>query len=110
MEGVYAIIFAVHYPAGPTCGNQLYERKHNPFISYQDIQSNPARVANIVDFGQFATDLANNTVPDFSWISPDQCHDMHGRELLLAIPVISPRCRRSLQLEMPSCKTPSARS
>jgi hypothetical protein len=26
-----------------------------------------------------ATDLANDTVPDYSWISPDQCHDMHGR-------------------------------
>jgi len=66
-------------PTQSACGNQLYERKHNPFISYQDIQSNPARVANIVDFSQFASDLANNTVPDFSWISPDQCHDMHGR-------------------------------
>ena len=61
------------------CGNQLYERKHNPFISYKDVQTNPARVANIVDFSQFATDLTNNTVSDFSWISPDQCHDMHGR-------------------------------
>jgi len=61
------------------CGNQLYERKHNPFISYQDVQSSPARLDNIVDFSQFATDLANNTVPDYSWISPDQCNDMHGR-------------------------------
>jgi phospholipase C len=66
-------------PTQSSCGIQLYERKHNPFISYQDIQNNPARVANIVDFSQFSTDLANNTVPDFSWISPDQCHDMHGR-------------------------------
>jgi phospholipase C len=61
------------------CGNQLYERKHNPFVSYLDVQSNPARMANIVDFGQFSSDLANNTVPDYSWISPDQCNDMHGR-------------------------------
>ena len=61
------------------CGNQLYERKHDPFVSYQDVQNNPARMANIVDFSQFATNLANNTVPDYSWISPDQCHDMHGR-------------------------------
>jgi phosphatidylinositol-3-phosphatase len=66
-------------PTQSTCGNQLYERKHNPFISYQDVQSNPARVAKIVDFSQFATDLANNSVPAYSWISPDQCHDMHGR-------------------------------
>jgi phosphatidylinositol-3-phosphatase len=61
------------------CGNQLYERKHNPFVSYQDVQTNPARMANIVDFSQFSTDLANNSVPAYSWISPDQCHDMHGR-------------------------------
>jgi hypothetical protein len=43
------------------------------------VQSNPARVANIVDFSQLTTDLANNTVADYVWISPDQCHDMHGR-------------------------------
>jgi len=61
------------------CGNQLYERKHNPFVSYADVQSNPARLANIVDFSQFSSDLANKNVPDYVWISPDQCHDMHGR-------------------------------
>jgi phosphatidylinositol-3-phosphatase len=66
-------------PLDTTCGNQLYERKHNPFISYQDVQDNPARVANIVDFSQLSTDLANNNAPSYSWISPDQCHDMHGR-------------------------------
>jgi phosphatidylinositol-3-phosphatase len=66
-------------PLDSVCGNQLYERKHDPFVSYQDVQNNPARLANIVDFSQFATDLANNTVPDYSWISPDQCTDMHGR-------------------------------
>src|ERR1700730_10305283 len=66
-------------PLDHSCGNQLYERKHNPFISYQDVQSNPARVANIVDFSQFATDLASGRVADYTWISPDQCHDMHGR-------------------------------
>lgn len=66
-------------PLDHACGNQLYERKHNPFISYADVQNNPARVANIVDFSQLASDLANNTVANYVWISPDQCHDMHGR-------------------------------
>jgi len=66
-------------PLDHACGNQLYERKHNPFISYKDVQTNPARVAKIVDLSQLDTDLANNTVPDYAWISPDQCHDMHGR-------------------------------
>jgi phosphatidylinositol-3-phosphatase len=62
-----------------SAGNQLYERKHNPFVSYMDVQTNPARMANIVDFSQFSSDLANNKVPNYSWISPDQCNDMHGR-------------------------------
>src|SRR6266699_2677525 len=62
-----------------SAGNQLYERKHNPFVSYLDVQSNPARMANVVDLSQLNTDLANNNVPDYSWISPDQCNDMHGR-------------------------------
>ena len=66
-------------PLDHACGNQLYERKHNPFISYADVQNNATRVAKIVDFTQLATDLASNTVPDYVWISPDQCNDMHGR-------------------------------
>src|SRR5690348_17954072 len=60
-------------------GNQLYERKHNPFVSYLDVQSNPARMANVVDLSQLDTDLASGDVPNYAWISPDQCHDMHGR-------------------------------
>jgi hypothetical protein len=66
-------------PLAHACGNQLYERKHNPFVSFLDVQSNPARMANIVDLSHLFTDLADNAVPDFVWISPDQCHDMHGR-------------------------------
>ncbi len=73
-------------PLDHACGNQLYERKHNPFVSYQDVQSNASRLANIVDFSQFASDLANDTVADYSWISPDQCHDMHGRAATPADP------------------------
>jgi phosphatidylinositol-3-phosphatase len=62
-----------------SAGNQLYERKHNPFVSYLDVQSNAARMANIVDLSQLDADLANGKVPDYVWISPDQCNDMHGR-------------------------------
>lgn len=66
-------------PLAAACGNQLYERKHNPFVTFADVQSSPARMANIVDFGQLSTDLATGNVADYVWISPDQCHDMHGR-------------------------------
>src|SRR6478672_5235223 len=37
------------------CGNQLYERKHNPFVSYADVASSPSRMANIVDLSQLTT-------------------------------------------------------
>lgn len=57
---------------------QLYERKHNPFVSYKDVATNSARMLNVVDFSQLNTDLASGNVPNYSFIDPDQCHDMHG--------------------------------
>ena len=62
-----------------SCGNQLYERKHNPFVSYADVQSSPARMANVVDYSQLDADLASGNVADYNFVAPDQCHDMHGR-------------------------------
>jgi phospholipase C len=54
-----------------------YAQKHNPFIYFDDIRQNPARCANIVPLSSFAADLAGNALPDFVWITPDLCHDMH---------------------------------
>src|SRR5437588_9540935 len=68
------------------CGNQLYERKHDPFVSYLDVQTNPARMANIVDLSQLDSDLASGNVADYNFIAPDQCHDMHGRAATPADP------------------------
>ena len=57
---------------------KLYAQKHNPFAYFADVHNNPMRMAKIVPFEELASDLSANTVPDFVWISPDQCHDMHG--------------------------------
>src|SRR5258708_21380046 len=62
-----------------SAGNQLYERKHNPFVSYADVQSTPARMSHVVDLGQLSSDLASGNVADYNFIAPDQCNDMHGR-------------------------------
>jgi hypothetical protein len=59
---------------------KLYAQKHNPFMYFSDISSagNP-RLNHIVPFaGNFSADLRTGNVPNFVWISPDQCHDMHG--------------------------------
>ncbi len=61
-------------------GNEgtLYMQKHNPFIYFDDIRNNPDRCKNIVPFTEFENDLLFNAVPDFVWISPNQCNDMHN--------------------------------
>jgi phospholipase C len=59
----------------PTSANALYASKHNPFVNFTGTQD---AVANMVDDSQLATDLARNTLPNYSLIVPDQCNDMHG--------------------------------
>ena len=54
-----------------------YVQKHNPFIYFDDIRTNTARCNKIVPFTQFATDLQNNSVPNYAWITPDQCNNTH---------------------------------
>ncbi|MGB0095796.1 MAG: alkaline phosphatase family protein [Solirubrobacteraceae bacterium] len=54
----------------------LYASKHNPFLNFTGTQG---ALANMVPDTQLATDLANKTsLPNFSLVIPDQCHDMHG--------------------------------
>ena len=55
-----------------------YYRRHNGATWYSDILSNVAgSQAKIVDFSQFATDLAANALPQFSIIAPDGLNDAH---------------------------------
>jgi len=55
-----------------------YAQKHDPFIYYDDIRNDPDRCNRIVPFTAFGNDLAANAVPDFVWITPNQCNDMHS--------------------------------
>ncbi len=68
-----------NFPGG--CGaldSGLYAAKHNPFAHYANIASNPARcAAHMTDFTRFSTDLAANTLPNYVWITPNLCNDMH---------------------------------
>ncbi|MEO5965444.1 MAG: alkaline phosphatase family protein [Candidatus Limnocylindrales bacterium] len=62
---------------GPN-GVALYTNKHNPFVLMDDVLSNPARLAQIKPYTDMAADLNSAHAPEFVWISPDQCNDMHG--------------------------------
>ncbi len=55
-----------------------YAQKHNPFVYFDDIRTNSARCqSDDVSLTQFDTDLANNKVPNFVWITPNLCNDGH---------------------------------
>lgn len=54
-----------------------YVRHHNPATYFTDIQNDPSQAANIVPFSQFATDLANNSLPQFSFVVPNMINDAH---------------------------------
>lgn len=58
----------------------LYAQKHNPFMYFADINyPGSPRLSKIVPYeSNFTKDLRHDTVPNFSFIAPSQCHDMHG--------------------------------
>ena len=73
-------IYAEGITQGYVGGNTgLYLIRHNPFAMLSDIANSP-QVANqrIWPFAQFATDLANGTLPEFSYIVPDVNDDAHN--------------------------------
>jgi phosphatidylinositol-3-phosphatase len=70
--------YAQSLPYAGFLGDQYpYAKRHNPFAYFTDVIDNSAQQARIVPFTQFATDLAGNSLPDFSFIVPDLKHDAH---------------------------------
>ncbi|KAJ3274172.1 hypothetical protein HDV01_003455 [Terramyces sp. JEL0728] len=68
------------YPIASGCyaGDKgTYYRKHNPFASYKNIQSSPARCANIVNANQLNSDIAAGNVPNYVFYTPDINNDGH---------------------------------
>ena len=59
----------------PSNTDALYASKHNPFVNFTGTQG---ALANMVPDTQLGTDLATGDLPNFSYVVPDQCHDMHG--------------------------------
>jgi len=73
---VYAEGITQGYVGGDT---GLYVIRHNPFAMLSDVAGN-AQVANqvIQPFSQFAADMANNALPEFSYIVPNIDDDAHS--------------------------------
>ncbi len=59
-----------------------YAPKHNPMVFFDDVtDGNKITSQNCIDherpYTELAGDLANDKLPDYSFISPDLCNDMH---------------------------------
>ncbi len=59
-----------------------YVRKHNPFISFLNVQQNVARcTAHLVDGDTFATDVQRGQLPHFALYVPNQLHNGHDTDV-----------------------------
>ena len=54
-----------------------YARKHNPFISFVDVQKKPELCAQIINASQFDSDFSSNTLPEYMMYIPDLKNDGH---------------------------------
>ena len=70
--------------ACPIHSNGYYAAKHDPFVFFQDVSgstpsaTNPYCMAHHKDLSKLSGDLANSTVADYNFVTPDLCNDMHG--------------------------------
>lgn len=79
-------VYAENFPGGCYTGaaKGRYVRKHNPFISYKNIQGNPARCAHIVDAAEFDRDAVAGTLPNYAFYIPNLDHDGHDTNVTYA--------------------------
>jgi hypothetical protein len=72
-------VYAQSLPAtGYTGGDQgPYIKHHNPFAYFSDVLGSSAQANNMVPFSQFSADLNANTLPNYSFIVPDNSHNSH---------------------------------
>ena len=67
---------------GPDGG--VFVMRHIPLPYMTDVQNSSTQRQNIVPFTQFATDLANGTLPNYSFITPNMCDNAHDCSLNVA--------------------------
>jgi len=85
-RGVSWKTYAEGYPGGCFLGAQAgpYVRRHNPLLSFANVQLDPARCARIVPAAQFDADVRDHDLPRFAFYIPDLNHDGHDTSVAVA--------------------------
>ena len=65
------------YPPEGAKDLSRYYRKHNAFASYHTIQKDKNRWEKIVSDVEFWNDVSNDSLPEYSWFTPDIWNDGH---------------------------------
>lgn len=58
-----------------------YLHRHNPLSYFTDVEGSSNERQNLVSFTQFAQDLKNGQLPDFSFVAPNILDDAHNGTL-----------------------------
>lgn len=61
-----------------------YAKRHNPFSYFTDVVNSSSQLNNLVSLSQFKSDMANDELPDFSYLAPNLLDDAHDGTLQLA--------------------------
>jgi hypothetical protein len=72
--------------SGTTCplvSQGLYAPRHNPMVYFDDVTNtndpnSTYCIQHVRPFSELVTDLENNTLAGYNFITPDVCHDMHN--------------------------------
>jgi phosphatidylinositol-3-phosphatase len=75
--------YAESLPSVGYTGGDLYPyaKHHNPFTYLTDVVNSQNQLQNLVPFTEFATDLNNNQLPQYSYIVPNMQDDAHDGSL-----------------------------
>jgi phosphatidylinositol-3-phosphatase len=78
--------YAENLPSVGYVGGDVYPycQHHNPFTYFTDVVNSQNQRDNLVPFTQFAIDLKNNQLPEYSYIVPNMLDDAHDGTLAQA--------------------------
>ena len=95
MQGMVADQKLAEYAPLDSAGKpiaKLYAQKHNPFVYFANFHDDAKRLEKMTPYDAFLSDLSGGGLADFTWVSPDQCHDMHGVSEGGAAAIKAPDC------------------